>query len=245
MKNNNEINGVTNLKIGMFFVILGIITTYIGITSDDAFLPAGISVLVFSVITTIYLYINIKKTNTKKIDNKDDIKIPSINLVQKPYLSEEGYQRYEYKYEIKGPSVIWVVAILFSLIGGTFTTIGFLEEEIFILIGTPFLLIGIGILIAAIYSLKLKSTDINKYKRFLWYISFSGGLFGYSLMAIGSLVLLPIFIFLGLTDSDSLLIGGIFSGVGLILTLLIIPLVKWQLKDRPWLKKDYNKMDIK
>lgn len=136
--------------------------------------------------------------------------------------------------ELKGAAGFWIAALLFTLMGGVFTTVGVLVEPFFLLVGLPFLGLGLFVLVLLIYSLYLKVKHPEKYPGWLWWINFIGGLAGALLFAVPSTFALPILLLLDL-PADTLWIGVLFSVIGAIALVVVVLIGRWQYKKRlPW-----------
>ncbi len=141
-------------------------------------------------------------------------------------------------YELKGAAAFWIAALLFILVGGAFTAVGVEAEEIFLVIGIPFLCLGAFILILLIYSLYLKLAHPENYETWLWWVNFIGGMAGALTFAVPSMLALPILLLMEM-DSEALLIGASFSVIGLAVTIGIWFVAKKQYRERPrWIRKD-------
>jgi len=134
-------------------------------------------------------------------------------------------------YELKGTAAYWVAALLFILIGGAFTAVG-VKAKVFLIIGIPFLCLGALVPILLIYSLYLKLTHPENYKTWLWWMDFIGGLVSALTFAIPSVLALPILLLLKMND-EALLIGAVFSVVGLVVMIGVWFVARKQYRERP------------
>ena len=117
-------------------------------------------------------------------------------------------------YALKEAAVFWIAALVFILAGGAFTAVGALVKRFFLLIGIPFLSLGVFILILLIYSLYLKLAHPENYYAWLWWVNFIGGLVGALTFALPSTLALPILLLAG-TTGKNILIGALFSVIGM------------------------------
>lgn len=141
-------------------------------------------------------------------------------------------------YELKGAAAFWVAALVFILVGGAFTAVGVLAEEIFLIIGILFLCLGALVLILLIYSLYLKLAHPENYETWLWWVNFIGGLAGALTFAIPITLALLILLLVEM-DDEALLIGAGFSVVGLAVTIGTLFVARKQYQKRPrWIRKD-------
>ncbi len=140
--------------------------------------------------------------------------------------------------ELEGAAAFWIAAILFILVGGAFTAVGVEIEGAFLIIGVPFLALGLLILPLLIYSLYLKFAQPENYKTWLWWVNFIGGLAGALTFAVPSTLALPILLLAEMED-EALLIGVGFSVVGLAVTIGVWFVARKQYRERPrWIRKD-------
>ena len=145
--------------------------------------------------------------------------------------------RKDWYYALQGAAAYWVAALLFILIGGAFTAVGVWIEELFLIIGLPFLCLGALVLILLIYSLYLKLAHAENYETWLWWVNFIGGLAGALTFAIPSTLALPLLLLLEM-DEQALLIGAGFSVVGLAVTIGVWFVARKQYRERPrWVRK--------
>ena len=141
-------------------------------------------------------------------------------------------------YELKGAAAFGVASLTFILVGGAFTAVGILAEELFLFIGVPFLCLGVLVLILLICSLYLKLRQPENYQVWLWWVNFIGGLAGALTFAIPSTLALPILLLVEMED-EALLIGTGFSVVGLVVTIVVWLVARKQYRERPrWIRKD-------
>ena len=146
--------------------------------------------------------------------------------------------RKDWYYELQGAAAYRIAALLFILIGGAFTAAGVWVEEIFLIIGLPFLCLGALVLILLIYSRYLKLGQPENYKTWLWWVNFIGGLTGALTFAIPSTLALPILLLVEM-DDEALLIGAGFSIVGLAVTTGVWFVARKQYRERPrWIRKN-------
>lgn len=140
--------------------------------------------------------------------------------------------------ELKGAAAFWIAATLFILVGGAFTAVGVEIEGAFLIIGVPFLALGLLILPLLFYSLYLKSAHPENYQTWLWWVNFVGGLAGALTFAVPSTLALPILLLAEMED-EALLIGAGFSVVGLAVTIGVWFVARKQYRERPrWIRKD-------
>jgi len=142
--------------------------------------------------------------------------------------------------ELKGAAAFWGAASAFILVRGAFTAVGVGVEEVFLIIGIPFLALGIFILLLLFYSLYLKLAHPENYETWLWWINFIGGLAGALTFAIPSTLALPILLLVEM-DGEALLIGALFSVIGLAVTIGIWFVARKQYRERPkWIRLPSN-----
>jgi hypothetical protein len=135
-------------------------------------------------------------------------------------------------YEIKGAAAFWLAGIVLALVGAAFVAVGVSEEEIFLFIGIPCVCLGILVLLLLTYGLYLKVKHPENYKTWLWWVNFTGGLAGALTFCIPSTLALPALLLLG-EDGEALLIGAMFSVIGLVVTIAVGVLARRQYNKRP------------
>nr|HID13046.1 hypothetical protein [Anaerolineae bacterium] len=141
-------------------------------------------------------------------------------------------------YELKGAAAYWLASLIFILVGAASVAVGVLEEEFFLFIGIPFLCLGIVTLVLLVCSLYVKLKHPENYKVWLWWANFIGGLVGALTFSIPSTLALPALLLMD-GDDQLLLIGAVFSVVGLAVTVAIWLLARRQHRGRPrWVSKD-------
>lgn len=134
--------------------------------------------------------------------------------------------------ELRGATAYWVASLIFALVGAAFTATGVLVAPFFLLLGIPFLCLGVFILLAMLFSVYLKRVHPERYSIWLWWVNFIGGLFGALLFAVPSTFALPILLLVG-TSSETIWIGVLFSAVGAIALVAVVLIGFWQYRKRP------------
>ena len=147
------------------------------------------------------------------------------------------YGKHWYR-EIRGAAAYWLATLIFILVGIAFVAVGVAEEEIFLFVGIPFLCLGIAVLVLLIYSLYLKLKHPENYETWLWWINFIGGLAGALTFSVPSTLVLPILLLVE-GDDETVVIGAVFSVIGLGVTIAVGLLARRQYQRRPqWVSKD-------
>jgi len=133
---------------------------------------------------------------------------------------------------IKKAAAYWIAGIVFVLVGSAFTAVGALEERVFLIIGIPFLGLGVLIIALLISGLYLNIKHPENYGVWLWWVNFIGGLSGALLFAIPSTLAFPILLLTGWTGAE-LLIGAAFSAIGLAVMAVVWLVARRQHRGRP------------
>lgn len=108
-------------------------------------------------------------------------------------------------------------ATVFLICGIAFTLVGALEEEMFLAIGLPILSIGLLATGLVIISIRIAFTQPHNTPTFSWWLHFVSGFSGAFLFSIPSMLVLPILLIIG---DDNIVLGGLFSVIGAILTIV-------------------------
>lgn len=135
--------------------------------------------------------------------------------------------KFSWYHEFRGAARFWIAALVFALAGMAFTVAGALVEPFFLLIGLPFLGLGLLILALLVYGLNLKRQNPERYQDWLWWVNFIGGLAGALLFAVPSTLALPILLLLDL-PTETLWIGALFSVIGVASLIGIGLIARWQ-----------------
>jgi drug/metabolite transporter (DMT)-like permease len=132
----------------------------------------------------------------------------------------------------KGAARFWIAALVFIVVGIAFVVVGILGEELFLFIGTPFLFLGTVVLALLAFSLYIRLRHPEDHDAWLWWVNFVGGLSGALLFSIPSMLALPILLLVS-EDDEALLVGAVFSVIGLATTIVVGMLARRQVRGRP------------
>ncbi len=108
---------------------------------------------------------------------------------------------------------VWVVAILFTLVGFVLPVTGHFLHPLFMLLGLPFSMLGWLLFGLLFYSEHLRRSDPARYPAWCWWINLIGGIAGVAIFAIPAFFVFPAFLLLGMREHY--LLGALFTVLGL------------------------------
>jgi hypothetical protein len=123
--------------------------------------------------------------------------------------------RHRREAQTEGVAVFWLCGGIFGLVGGAFVAAGLVFEPMFALVGAPFVLLGlliVGMMVAGLWVRRRRPAD---YEAWLWWTNFAGGVAGAAMFAVPATLALPGLLLLGDMGGERLLLGGLFTVLGL------------------------------